>query len=64
MAERCRRISEHSASLDGLLADFRAWAGGAERVDAREFERVLGALEGLGEMRVIGGAVVVGIVLR
>ena len=33
--ERCRRTSEHSASLDGLQRDFRAWRGGAERVGVR-----------------------------
>ena len=59
-SERCRRTSEHSASLDGLLADYRHWSGGAERVAAREFEAGLGALGAV----VHGHAVVVGLVLR
>ena len=57
--ERCR-MEHASAEVARLLADFRAWAG-AERVDARAFERALAALGGV---RVVGGAVVVGIVLR
>lgn len=59
-AERCVRTTEHSASLDGLLSDYRQWAGGAT-VGAREFER---ALATLGGVRVLGHAVVVGIVLQ
>jgi hypothetical protein len=47
--------------MDSLLADYRAWRGGAERVGAREFESALGSLGGV---RVHGHAVVVGIVLR
>lgn len=58
-AERCRRTTEFSASLDGLLRDFREWAG-AVRVDRAAFAA---ALEGLG-VRVLGGAVVVGVVLN
>ena len=59
--ERCRRTSEHSASLDGLLADFRARAG-AERVDVRMFESAMAALGG--GVRVFGPSVVAGMVLR
>ena len=59
-AERCR-MEHASAEVARLLADFRAWRGGAERVGAREFESALGSLGGV---RVHGHAVVVGIVLR
>lgn len=59
--ERCRRTTAHSAPLAGLLADFRRWRGGAERVGAREFEVGLATLGGV---RVLGHAVVAGIVLR
>ena len=55
------RTAQHSASLDGLLTDYRRWSGGAESVDARVFEAALGALGGV---RVWGGAVVAGLVLR
>ena len=58
-AERCR-MEHASAEVARLLADFRAWRGGPERVDAREFEAGLDALG----VRVVGHAVVVGIVLR
>ena len=58
-AERCRVTTEYSSSLDWLLADFRAWVGGTERVNAREFAGALGTLG----VRVWGGAVVAGIVL-
>ena len=58
-AERCTRTTEFSASLAGLLTDFRQWRGGAA-VDRAEFEAVLVALG----VRVWGHAVVVGMVLR
>lgn len=45
-----------------MLRDFRRWSGGAERVGAREFEVALGGLGG--GVRVYGGAVVGGVVLR
>ncbi len=59
-AERCRRTEEYSAALDGLLSDFRQWRGG-QKVDARAFEL---ALATLGGVRVLGHAVVAGIVLQ
>jgi hypothetical protein len=59
-AERRRRTDEASASLDGLLRDFREWSGG-ERVDRAAFAA---ALVGLGGVRVWGGSVVSGLVLR
>ncbi len=57
---RCRRTEEHSAPLDGLLADFRAWSGDAGKVDRAAFGAALVALG----VRVWGHAVVVGIALR
>ena len=55
--KRCVRTPAYSASLDGLLADFRAWGGA---VDRAVFAAALG---GLG-VRVVGGVVVVGLVLH
>ena len=57
--ERCRRTMEWSTSLDLLLRDYQRWSG-TQCVDRAAFT---GALGGLG-VRVFGGAVALGVVLR